>query len=280
MKASDNAADASWAGAVEQNCFVTKGSGRAPPPLAPGNANPRTARNATAETTTTSTEAAAGAGTTRASIRGTILTVAVNVIRNLIVRCDVIELAVRQLDSLPALPAGNRKTYPGVICNGDAIRLRRIDPDVMVIAPGAAGGEASTAAPWPTGAPHECLTTIGRTTIWVRQEVDFVLIVGRHLDAKVVVRAPGHPAIITNQFPILAAIIRAPEFAAVGFFSITVKRNAIASFNQRVDSFWIRTRDCQSPFAGHACRQTVTRDPGPGCAFIMRHKQTTAGTSA
>ena len=58
-----------------------------------------------------------------------------------------------------------------------------------------------------------------------------------HFDAKVVMRAPAETAIVTNQAPVLAAIIRAPELAAIGFLSFV--RHAVAGFDQRVDAIRI-----------------------------------------
>src|SRR5207245_8328317 len=122
----------------------------------------------------------------------------------------------------------------------------------MIVTTGTSGKTTTTAATatGPATAANQRLAAVGRPTIRVRQEVDFVFIVGGYLDAKIVMSAPAHSAVITNELPVYAAIVLAPQLAAVGFLSIVW--NAIASFDQRVDAFRIRACDCQSPFTSHA----------------------------
>ena len=50
-------------------------------------------------------------------------------------------------------------------------------------------------------------------------------------------RAAAESAVVTDQPPVFAAIIRAPELAAIGF--LAVDRHAIAGFDQRVDAIGI-----------------------------------------
>ena len=142
----------------------------------------------------------------------------------------MIDLAVWQLNPLPALPACNREANAGIISYGHAIRLSRIDPNVMIVTAGTAAAKTSTAAS-ATGssAANQRLAAVGRTTVWIRQEVDFVFIIGRNFDAKIIMSAPAHSAIVTNQLPVLAAIVRTPKLAAISFLSVV--RNAVASFD-------------------------------------------------
>src|SRR5205814_9078063 len=111
-----------------------------------------------------------------------------------------------------------------------AIGLRRIDPNVMIVTAGTAAATTSTAATATRScAAYQRLTAVGRTTVWICQEVDFVFIIGRNFDAKIIMSAPAHSAIVTNQLPVLAAIVRTPELATISFLSVV--RNAITSFD-------------------------------------------------
>src|SRR5205823_11435406 len=94
----------------------------------------------------------------------------------------------------------------------------------------------------------------------------------------IIMSAPAHSAIVTNQLPVLAAIVRTPKLAAISF--LPVVRNAVAGFDKRIDAFWIRARNCESPLASHVRRQTVLRDLCPGGAFVVRNKETTARPTA
>src|SRR5439155_14127065 len=131
--------------------------------------NPSAPRNWSAQTAsssaTTATETAARAGAARTAIRWAVLTVAVNVVRNLIVGRDVIDLAVWKLNPLPALPARNRETDAGIVRYRHAIGLGRIDPNVMIVTAGTVATDATTAANtcWYCVANHG-LAAVGRTT--------------------------------------------------------------------------------------------------------------------
>ena len=141
----------------------------------------------------------------------------------------MIDLAVRQLNPLPALPACNREANAGIISDGHAIRLRWIDPNVMIVTAGTAAAKTSTASGTRAAAANQRLAAVDRTPVWIRQEVDFVFIIGRNFDAKIIMSAPAHSAIVTNQLPVLAAIVRTPKLAAISFLSVV--RNAVASFD-------------------------------------------------
>ena len=58
----------------------------------------------------------------------------------------MIELAVRKLNPLPASSARYRKTNAGIIRDGHAIAIGRIDPNVVIVSSGTAAAKASTTA--------------------------------------------------------------------------------------------------------------------------------------
>src|SRR5437773_1997643 len=91
-------------------------------------------------------------------------------------------------------------------------------------------------------------------------------------------RAAAHRAVVTHDAPVLAAIIRTPQLASIGF--LTVHRNAVSSFNQRVNSIGIAARDRQRILARHARRQSMTTQLLPGRALVARHEQAAARTAA
>src|ERR1041384_3188142 len=85
-------------------------------------------------------------------------------------------------------------------------------------------------------------------------------------------RAAAHAAIVTNELPVLAAIIGPPELSAISF--LTSQRNALACFDHRVDAIRIAARDRQRPLAGHAHRQAMSRNFFPRRPAIARHEET------
>src|SRR5580765_1897054 len=231
----DNATDAAGTGGARPNNIVIDRIGRGPTTLAAGDSDPGAARNRATTTTAATAEAAAASGAAWAAIRGAILAIAVDVIRNLVVGSDVIKLAIRKLNSLPASPARDRETDAGIIRDGHAIRLRRIDPNVVIVAAGTGSKAAATAATSSSTGPG--FAPVERNAIRICQKVDFVFIVRRHLETEVIMCAAAHGAIITNQPPVLATVVRSPKFPTISFLSF--HRNAITGFNKRVDSIRI-----------------------------------------
>src|SRR5438105_61975 len=95
----DDTANAARAGRAGPDDVVIDRIGRGPTALTTGDVNPSAARNySAAAAAATKTARSRPAGST---IRRTILPIAVNIIRNQIISGDVIELTIRQLDSLP-----------------------------------------------------------------------------------------------------------------------------------------------------------------------------------
>src|SRR5438067_5927403 len=100
----------------------------------------------------------------------------------------------------------------------------------MIVTTGTAAAKTTTAASATrAAAANQRLAAVDRTPVWIRQEVDFVFIIGRNFDAKIIMSAPAHSVIVTNQLPVLAAIVRTPKLAAISFLSVV--RNAVASFD-------------------------------------------------
>src|SRR2546423_1509816 len=93
---------------------------------------------------------------------------------------------------------------------------------------------AATTTARASAAAHARLATIDGTAVRVSQEMHFVLIVRRNLDAKIIMSAAAHRSIRTDHFPVSATVIRAPQFSDLGLFSLIGR--AVADFNQRVDA--------------------------------------------
>src|SRR5205823_6020789 len=102
----DDAANAAGTRSARPDDVVVNRIGSSPATLTAGDTDPSAPRNWSAETapspaTTAAAETAARAGAARTAIRWAVLTIAVNVIWNLVVGRDVIDLAVWQLNPLP-----------------------------------------------------------------------------------------------------------------------------------------------------------------------------------
>ena len=138
------------------------------------------------------------------------------------------------------------------MANDHSTGVGRVDPHVVVVAAGHAA----------LGNTVERLPAIQRPAVRGRQEVRFVLVVGRDRHARVVGLPPGELTIIAHDLPLLAAVIRTPEDAAVGL--LAVEGDAVAGFDQRVDAVRVGTGDGEGVFAGDSGRQSVAGDLLPG----------------
>src|SRR5207245_3481403 len=102
--------------------------GRRPAALPTAHGVPHRPRDdSTAATTKTPATALPQAAVARTAIRGPILLVAVQVIRNLIVDGDVIHLRDREADVIPGASAVLRDRDAGVVCHRNPAGVRRID---------------------------------------------------------------------------------------------------------------------------------------------------------
>src|SRR6266536_1491037 len=170
--------------------------GRSRTAFAARNSDPGAAGNSATEAP--AAEASASTGAARPAIRWPVLSVAVNVVRNPIVGGDVIHLSVRELDPLPGATVGHGKTDAGVVSDGHSVRIGGIDPNVMIVASGTIGK---------TAAGPRSFAAIKRRRECRGKEIGPVLIIRRDGHSKVVMGSSAETSIITNQSPVLAAIV-------------------------------------------------------------------------
>src|SRR2546421_603253 len=100
--------------------------------FAPCDRMPHTARDLSS-TASTAPKARELQAIARPAVRWTVLLVAVNEIRNLIVHGYVIDLCYRQLNVVPRVAPIHRDAHASVIHYRHAISVRRIDPHFMVV---------------------------------------------------------------------------------------------------------------------------------------------------
>ncbi len=154
---------------------------------------------------------------TGSAIRRPVLLVSVNVVRNLVVHCHVINLRDRQLNVVPSVAAIHRNAHACVVHHRHSVTVRRINPH-LVIVPSRARGHVS-----------ECVTAVQRPRKCSREEIHFVLIVRRDFFPCVVVRTSANLPVGVDQLPILASVVGAPELPALR--GLAVHRHSVASFD-------------------------------------------------
>ena len=185
---------------------------------------PGAARNAAAKATSASTSPT-NAGAAWTTIRRSVLSVAVNVVRNPIVDSDVIDLRNGQLNSLPGATVRYRKADAGIVGYRHPVRISRIDPDIVIVA-------AGTAAK--AGTSSRCLPAVERGCECRGEKVSFVFVVRCNSYAKIIMSTTAENAIITDQSPVLSSVIRSPQLAAISF--LTVIRHTVSRLDQRIDA--------------------------------------------
>ena len=129
-----------------------------------------------------------------------------------------------------------------------------------------------------TGLRHQRRAAVDRFAVRGVEIVRLVVVVGRHRHARVVRRAAENVAVCVDHPPVLAAVIGSPELSAIRF--LTFPRNAVASFDCRVDAIRIRMRGGRHHFADRLRRQPVPLELLPRRAAVARHEQPAAGSAA
>ena len=168
----------------------------------------------------------------RTACRRTVLSVAVDVVWNLIVGRHVIHLRHWQLDLMPAPAAVDREAQAVVVGDDEPVAVGRIDPHVVVVADRRQAAREIDAR----------LSAVERLGEFRRQKVRLVLIVRLDREPRVVVRTAAQPSIRADQIPGLSAVVAAPERAALRRRAVR-RRQPIAGLDQRVDAAGIAARD-------------------------------------
>src|SRR5215813_13959238 len=159
-----------------------------------------------------------------------LLGVAVHVVGNLIVDSDVVNLSDGKLDMFPGSAASNRYRHSTVICYSHPIGIDWVDPDVVIVS-------ARRACKW---GYLGCLAAIQRHRERSCQVIGFIFIVRRDCHPKVIVSAAAHVAVITDNPPVLTAVVGAPKLAAVRLLALD--RDAVAGLDHGVHSIRICPR--------------------------------------
>ena len=124
------------------------------------------------------------------------------------------------------------------------------------------------------------MATVERPREGGREEIHFILVVGRDLLARVVVRAPADLTVGVHQLPVFAAVVGPPKLSAL--CGLAVHRDAVAGLDQCVDPVRIALRhsDCNSPQG--RLREPVAFETFPGGSLIggLEQAATRASTRA
>src|SRR5579863_10048433 len=75
----------------------------------------------------------------RPAIRGAVLLVSVNEVRNLVIESYVIDLRNGERNVIPGMTAIHRNAHPGVIDHGHAVSVCGINPHLVVVTAGSHG---------------------------------------------------------------------------------------------------------------------------------------------
>src|SRR6185369_3127991 len=101
--------------------------------------------------------------------------------------------------------------------------------------------------------------------------IRFVCVFGGGGYLELVMRTFAMGPVVGNQLSLFAAVIRAPEFAAVSLFAI--QRHTIACLNQDVNAFGVARGNRGHDLAGHSRRQTIAGKTFPGDTSVSRLEQ-------
>ena len=151
----------------------------------------------------------------------------------------------------------------------EAIAVSRIDPHVVVVA-----DRRELAGEIDAG-----FAAIDRLREFGREKVRLILVVGLDGEARVVVRAAAQPAIGADELPILAAVVAAPERAALRRRAVE-RGQAVAGLDERVHAIRIAARDLHRDFSDRRVRQAVARQSLPRRAAVGRFEEAAARAAA
>ena len=212
-------------------------------------------------------EEAARSAVARPASGGTVLAVAHDVVRDRVVHRHVVHLGDRKLLAVPRLPSVAGDGDPAVAGDDLAVAVLRVDPHVVVVPHGTLqerrgrGGDAAVQS----GA-------VGRG-----QEVGFVGVVGVGLATGVVRRAARQVAVVAGQLPLAAAVVGAPQLAAVGVAALP--GHAVAGLDEGVDPVRVVGAHAQRDLADLAGGQAVPFQPRPRRAAVAGDVDRAAGAA-
>ena len=170
--------------------------------FAPADMRPFAGGNAAAEEAALAFQVVAGPAK-----RCAILAIGVNEIRNPIVGIDVVNLRNRQLHVRIVFSAIEADGASGIIRNHHALRIQRIKPHIMVVAPGRAkaGGIGSAFAS--KAGNKDCMAAVDGNAEANGDEKEFVLVIRRHAKAHVIRRALRQHMLLVDELPGLPCVV-------------------------------------------------------------------------
>ena len=207
-----------------------------------------------------------------AAIGRLVLLVPEHVVGDRVVHRHVVHLRVREPLPEPRLRAVDRDREPLVVRHDHAVRVRGVDPHVVVVAAGR-----------PRARRHvQRAPSVRRHRERGGEEVGLVLVIGRDHDARVVVRPPHRVAVAGDERPRAAPVLRAPQLAVLG--GLAVPRNPVPRLQHRIDPLRVRWRDRHGHLAHRLLRQAdrVVRSVQllPRVPAVARHVQAPARAAA
>ena len=266
--ADDDTADGAGAGGGRPDDVRIHRIRRRKPALATANRMPHAARDGAATAAAAAASTLAESAVARPAVRRTILLVRVQVVRNLVVDRHVIQLRVRETLLEPGPPARLRDRDALIVADDHPVRVRRIDPHVVMIAAGCLL----------TLLRDERRASVDRFAERCVQVVRLIVVVRRNGHSRVVRRPAHRIAIGVDHPPVVAAIVRSPELATFGVLALP--GYAVAGLDQRIDAARIRLGDRRHHLAHRLGRQPVPSELLPCHAAVARHEQPAARAAA
>ena len=239
------------------------GIGGREPALAPAHGDPFRPRYRPADAAE-----ATGAAVAGAAERRSVLPVAEHVVGNRVVHRHVVHLADGQLGGVPRHAPIHGDGHVLVVADDHAVPVQRVDPHVVVVAPG----------------PLSALVVdVGRAPVQGAGEtggleVDFIRVVGADETVVVVGGASAQVAGVVHQLPRRPSVERTPELAALGL--APVPGHPVAGLDQRVHPIGIGRGQTEVGLPHRQRRQPVAFELPPGVAAILREVDAAALSAA
>ena len=183
--------------------------------------------------------------------RGPVLTVAVQVVGNLGVGVHMVHLGNGQERPVPVAPPVGGNAHPLVVADDHARGVVRVDPHVVVVAP---GDDLEGHAP------------VQRARVQRGHEVHLVGVVGRDRHARVVERTLRQRVIGVHHRPGAPPVVGPPERPLM-LLQLLVLPVGVG-FDERVDPVRVRRGHGEADSAHGAAGQSRALEPGPAVASV------------
>ena len=170
----------------------------------------------------------------------------------------MVHLGDGELLAIPGASAVGRNRDVAVVPDDHTVAVGRVDPHVVVVA----------ARRLAERHVHRGRSAVERFRERRTEEIRFVVAVGGHGHAGVVGLAARQLAVVGDDAPRLAAVVRAPQLAVVG--RLAVPRHAVAGLDQSIDAARVARRDGEPHLAERLQREAVGGELRPRGAAVAR----------